>query len=68
MEANDGIRINKYLSEVGFCSRRAADKLIEQGRVRINGQIPEMGTKVLPTDVVTVDDDPMAHHRKNLFI
>jgi 23S rRNA pseudouridine2604 synthase len=59
MEANDGIRINKYLSEVGFCSRRAADKLIEQGRVRINGQVPEMGTKVLPTDVVTVDDDPI---------
>ncbi|MFM9006695.1 MAG: 23S rRNA pseudouridine(2604) synthase RluF [Flavobacteriales bacterium] len=59
MEASDGIRINKYLSEVGYCSRRAADKLIEQGRVRINGQVPEMGTKVMPEDVITVDDQPI---------
>jgi len=59
MEASDGIRINKYLSEVGYCSRRAADKLIEQGRVRINGQVPEMGTKVMPKDVITVDDQPI---------
>jgi len=48
-------RINKYLSEVGYCSRRAADKLIEQGRVTINGAVPEMGTKVAPGDVVAVD-------------
>ena len=48
-------RINKYLSEVGYCSRRAADKLIEQGRVTINGSVPEMGTKVAPGDVVAVD-------------
>ncbi|MEY4973430.1 MAG: rRNA pseudouridine synthase, partial [Bacteroidota bacterium] len=57
MENPEGIRINKYLSEVGYCSRRAADQLIERGRVRINGKIPEMGTKVFPTDVVTVDDE-----------
>lgn len=49
------IRINKYLSEVGYCSRRAADKLIEQGRVTINGAVPEMGTKVAPSDAVCVD-------------
>jgi len=48
-------RINKYLSEVGFCSRRAADKLIEQGRVTINGLVPEMGTKITPGDEVCVD-------------
>ncbi len=48
-------RINKYLSEVGYCSRRAADKLIEQGRVTINGQIPEMGTKIIDGDEVRVD-------------
>ena len=59
MEANDGIRINKYLSEVGYCSRRAADQLIERGRVKINGNIPEMGTKVLPGYLVTVDDEPI---------
>jgi 23S rRNA pseudouridine2604 synthase len=54
-EETSGIRINKYLSEVGFCSRRAADKLIEERRVTINGLVPEMGTKVQPGDVVKVD-------------
>jgi 23S rRNA pseudouridine2604 synthase len=49
------VRINKYLSEVGFCSRRAADILIEEGRVTINGNIPEMGTKISSKDVVCVD-------------
>ncbi|NJB72099.1 23S rRNA pseudouridine2604 synthase [Saonia flava] len=50
-------RINKYLSEVGFCSRRAADKLIEKGRVTINGVVPEMGTKITIGDVVKVDGE-----------
>jgi len=50
-------RINKYLSEVGYCSRRAADKLIEQGRVTINGNIPEMGTKISKGDEVRVDGE-----------
>ncbi len=48
-------RINKYLSEVGYCSRREADKLIDAGRVTINGNVPEMGTKISPEDVVHVD-------------
>lgn len=48
-------RINKYLSEVGYCSRRAADKLIDQGRITINGKIPEMGTKITELDEVRVD-------------
>ena len=48
-------RINKFLSETGFCSRREADKLIEQGRVTINGVVPEMGTKIAPNDEVRVD-------------
>ncbi|WP_196894256.1 23S rRNA pseudouridine(2604) synthase RluF [Aureivirga marina] len=48
-------RINKYLSEVGYCSRRAADKLIEQERITINGKVPEMGTKVKEGDEVRVD-------------
>ena len=55
MEEIQATRINKYLSEVGYCSRRAADKLIEEGRVTLNGVIPEMGTKILPTDEVRVD-------------
>jgi 23S rRNA pseudouridine2604 synthase/16S rRNA pseudouridine516 synthase len=48
-------RINKYLSEVGYCSRRVADSLIEEGKVTINGEIPEMGTKVEDGDQVEVE-------------
>jgi 23S rRNA pseudouridine2604 synthase/16S rRNA pseudouridine516 synthase len=50
-----GIRINKYLSEVGYCSRRLADKLIEEGKVTINGKIPQIGTKVDDSDQVEVE-------------
>ena len=49
------IRLNKYLSEAGYCSRRSADKLISEGRVTINDVVPEMGTKVIPSDEVKVD-------------
>lgn len=57
-------RINKYLSEAGYCSRRAADKLIEQNRVTINGTVPEMGTKVQPGDVVAVDGKNVENKNK----
>jgi 23S rRNA pseudouridine2604 synthase len=66
MSESQGTRINKYLSEVGFCSRRAADKLIEAGRVTINGEIPEMGTKTFPGDEIRVNgkliSEPEAAH------
>ena len=48
-------RINKYLSEIGYCSRRAADKLLEDGRITINGVKPELGTKITENDIVAVD-------------
>ena len=51
------IRLNKYLSEVGFCSRRAADKLIEQGRITVNDELPEMGQKVSPKDEIRVNGE-----------
>ncbi len=50
-----GKRLNKFISESGYCSRRGADKLIEEGRVKINGKVPELGTKVLPGDKVSVN-------------
>ena len=48
-------RVNKYLSEVGYCSRRVADRIIEEGKVTINGKIPEIGTKVEEGDQVEVE-------------
>lgn len=50
-------RLNKYLSEAGYCSRREADRLIDAGRVTINDVVPEMGTKVTSQDVVKVDGE-----------
>lgn len=57
-------RINKYLSEIGYCSRRAADKLIEQGRVKINGKIALIGEKISSTDSVQVDNKNIKQERK----
>ncbi|MEM6684470.1 MAG: 23S rRNA pseudouridine(2604) synthase RluF [Bacteroidota bacterium] len=57
-------RINKFLSEAGYCSRRAADKLIEQRRVTINGKVPEMGTKIAPGDEVRVDGELISNPKE----
>lgn len=60
----EGIRINKFLSEAGYCSRREADKLLEQGRITINGKLPELGTKVLPTDEVRVNGNLISENEE----
>lgn len=60
-------RLNKYLSEAGYCSRRAADKLIDAGRVTINGKVPEMGTKVTPSDEIHVDGK-LIENTKEVFV
>ena len=57
-------RINKYLSEVGYCSRRAADRLIEEGKVTINGKISEMGSKVKECDQVEVEGQRIEKSKK----
>ena len=55
MAHNDLIRINKFLSEIGYCSRREADKLIDQGRVKINGHTALMGEKIRDGDKVSIN-------------
>lgn len=52
---NESVRLNKYISSSGLCSRREADTLIENGKVTINGQVAVQGSKVLPGDVVVVN-------------
>ncbi|HJS00242.1 MAG TPA: 23S rRNA pseudouridine(2604) synthase RluF [Flavobacterium sp.] len=56
-------RLNKFIAETGFCSRREADKYIEESRVTINGIVPELGTKVSPNDEVRIDGKLI--HEKN---
>ena len=55
MSDSSGIRLNKFISDSGLCSRREADRLIDDKRVTVNGQLPQLGTKCLPGDSVEVD-------------
>tara|TARA_A100001388_G_scaffold152215_1_gene113117 strand:- start:541 stop:1263 length:723 start_codon:yes stop_codon:yes gene_type:complete len=63
-------RLNKYLSEVGYCSRRVADRLIKEGKVSINGKIPEIGTKVEEGDQVEVKGQKIekSTKQKNIYL
>ena len=63
-------RINKYLSEVGYCSRREADILIKGGKVTINGEISEIGTKVEEGDQVRVKGKRIekSKNQKNIYL
>lgn len=62
------MRLNKYISETGSCSRREADAWIEAGRVSINGQPATLGTKVNETDQVCVDGRPIGGARQHVYI
>jgi len=61
-------RINKYLSEVGYCSRRQADRLIEEGLVTINGKVSEVGTKLEEGDQVEVQGQIIKKPSKQKYV
>lgn len=62
------MRINKYISETGRCSRREADQLIMEGRVKINHKVAELGSLVGPEDFVTIDDIPLDAKKPAIYI
>ncbi|HFE9683643.1 TPA: 23S rRNA pseudouridine(2604) synthase RluF [Clostridium perfringens] len=62
------VRLNKYISETGFCSRREADKLIEQGRVKIDGVKASTGMKVSRGQSVYVDGKPLKVENELVYI
>jgi 23S rRNA pseudouridine2604 synthase len=62
------VRLNKYISETGMCSRREADKWIEAGRVTLNGQPASLGTQVADGDDVRVDGDSIGVKKKQVYI
>jgi len=67
--SSEGTRINKYLSEIGYCSRRQADKLIEQGRILVNSKEAIMGHKIQKDDVIHVDGEKIKKKKtKRIFI
>ncbi|MBO7746211.1 23S rRNA pseudouridine(2604) synthase RluF [Paenibacillus sp. MWE-103] len=62
------MRINKFISETGYCSRREADKLVESGRVTINGAVAELGSQAEPGDDVRVDGKPIGSQKRHVYI
>lgn len=62
------MRINKYLAHAGVCSRREADRLIERGKVLVNGQRPDTGQTVSHRDEITVNGKPVQGQRKNVVL
>lgn len=65
---NDSVRINKFISDSGLCSRREADKFINLGRVSVNGKIAEIGTKVYHGDIVILDDKQIKNTEELVYI
>ena len=65
---NQGKRLNKFIADSGYCSRREADRLIDEGRVRIDGRIGVLGDKILPGMVVTVDGQPLSGQGEKVYI
>jgi 23S rRNA pseudouridine2604 synthase len=67
-ESSETLRLNKFISEKGLCSRREADRFIEEGRVTVNGQRAEMGTKVFPSDEVKLDGKLLSKKEEQVYI
>lgn len=67
-EEKEEIRINKFLSEAGICSRREADRFIEEGKVKIDGVVAQMGSKVSKNSQVTFCDKPVKREEKLVLI
>ncbi|MCI5081579.1 MAG: 23S rRNA pseudouridine(2604) synthase RluF, partial [Saprospiraceae bacterium] len=66
--SDNSISLNKYISSTGICSRREADRWIEAGRVRINGQVAQKGNRVTDEDDVTIDGKPLKNKPKAVYI
>ena len=63
-----GKRLNKYIADSGYCSRREADRLIDEGRVRLDGRVGSLGDRVLPGMAVTVDGRPLTGISEKVYI
>lgn len=68
MSGTDTSRINKYIASSGLCSRREADRLIEEGRVTVNGIVAESGMQVSDADVVLVDGKNIIPETNDIYI
>jgi len=67
-QKENGVRINKFLGDAGVCSRREADKFIEQGKVTIDGVVAEMGSRVFPGQKVTFNGKELKKQEEQVLI
>lgn len=67
-DIKEGIRVNKYLSDCGICSRRQADRFVEEGRIQVNGEVAVMGTKVFENDVVKLDNKVISKENELILL
>ncbi len=67
-QTNTGVRINKYLSDAGICSRREADRLVEAGRVTVDGEIAQMGAKITEGQQICIDDKPICREEEEILL
>ncbi len=63
-----GKRLNKYMADSGYCSRREADRLIQEGRVQLDGRVGALGDRVLPGMAVTVDGKALSGESEKIYI
>ncbi|MDR0887871.1 MAG: pseudouridine synthase [Candidatus Methanoplasma sp.] len=64
----DGMRLNKFLAESGVASRRGSDRLVEEGRVTIDGKVAVLGDKVFPSNSVCVDGNPVKREEEDIIL
>jgi 23S rRNA pseudouridine2604 synthase len=62
------VRLNKFISETGVCSRREADKWIDAGRVTCNGRVAALGTQVADGDRICIDGEPIGAKKNSIYI
>lgn len=64
----ENIRLNKYLSDIGVCSRRAADRLAQEGKITVNGIVAQPGMRVTPEDDIRVEGKPVRKEEKKVYL
>ena len=65
---SEPVRLNKYLSDAGVCSRRQADRYVEAGRITVDGEAAVMGQKVLPSQIICLDGKEISVSRKRVVL
>ncbi|MCC8067746.1 MAG: pseudouridine synthase [Clostridiales bacterium] len=67
-DTSEAVRLNKFISDAGYCSRREADRLIGTGHVLVDGRVAEMGQKVADGQRVTVDGTPLKREQEMILL